>query len=161
LEFAEIADKCPWLENKLIDFSYFHKNKILSQLEYESLLNTLQNNLRIINGQLLYFSKDYYTAIHSKTTALAELTSTLDSLGAAFASDIVASYKENGVVKNIDYFNKAYDTVISKYYKITEKTLIVNYDELLTEYWNKYFNAQQRFLKNIYHFKKFFNQPKT
>ena len=158
LEFAEIADQCPWLENKLFDFNYFVQHQIISPEECGSLTNLLKNNLRIVNGQLLYYSKEYYQALQTKTTELAKLTSTLDSLGAAFSSDVVETFKTTGSVGDIDYFNKAYSTLQAKYFKGDEPTPIINYKELLTEYFNKYFSAQQRFLKNIYNFRKFFNQ---
>lgn len=158
LEFAEIADKCPWLENKLLDFSYFVNHQIISPEEYGALMNTLKNNLRIVNGQLMYYSREYYQAIHTKTAVLADLTNTLDVIGAAFNSDVVEAYKTSGYIENLEYFDKAYATMLEKYFKTDTTTPIINYDELLTEYFNKYFSAQQRFFKNIYNFKKFFNQ---
>ena len=133
-EFAEIADKCPWLENKIIDFSYFYKNKILSQLEYQSLTHIIQNDLRIVNGKLLYYSGSYYRAIQSKTKIMAELLSTLDSIGAAFASDVVSQFQSNGGISNVDYFDTAYNTMISKYRKTSDMSLIINHKETLTEY---------------------------
>ena len=158
LEFAEIADKCPWLENKLLDFSYFVNHQIISSEEYSVLMNTLKNNLRIVNGQLMYYSREYYQAIHTKTAVLADLTNTLDAVGAAFNSDVIEAYKTSGCIENLEYFDKAYSTMLEKYFKTDTTTPIINYDELLTEYFNKYFSAQQRFFKNIYNFKKFFNQ---
>lgn len=159
LEFARIADKCPWLDNKLIDFSYFLKNKIISQKEYSIMMDSLVNQLRIVNGQLLFYSREYYNAIRRKTEVLAELTSSLDSLGAAFNSDVVETYRVKGTVSNVDFFNEAYDTLLQKYYNSSDKTSIINYEDLLTEYSNKYFKAQQRFLKNMYAFKNYFNSP--
>ncbi len=46
LEFAKIADDCPWLENKLIDFKYFYDNQILNKYEYQNLLNLIQEDLQ-------------------------------------------------------------------------------------------------------------------
>lgn len=158
LQFAEIADKCPWLENKLVDFTYFLEQGILSKKEYAELLKTLNNNLRIINGKLLYYSKEYYRSIQEKTRQLADLNNVLDSLGAAFNADVVESFKTTGSITDITYFNQAYTTMQTKYWKTSERTTLLDYDNLLTEYINKYFKAQQRFLKNIYSFKKFFNQ---
>ena len=158
LAFAKIADQCPWLENKLFDFSYFLTNQIISPEEYGILMNSLKNDLRIVNGQLLYYSREYYNAIREKTTILSQLINTLDSLGASFNSDAVEVFKTDGSIKNINYFTKAYDTLYAAYFKDGSATPIMNYNELLTEYFNKYFNAQQRFLKNIYNFEQFFNQ---
>lgn len=158
LNFASMADKCPWLENKLIDFSYFLDQKIISPAEYKKLINTITDDLRIVNGKLLYYSKGYYDAIRKKTKEMADLLSTIDSIGAAFNSDIVEAYKTNGVVETTSYFRKAYNTFLSKYTTGTQTTPILNYNELLTEYLNKYIQAQQRFLKNIYYFKQYFSQ---
>lgn len=158
LEFAKMADLCPWLENKLIDFSYFLKQGVLSTAEYKMLLNTFKNDLRIINGKLLYYSKEYYRSIQEKTKQLANITTTLDSLGAAFNSDIVEVFKTTGKINDIDYFREAYRTYQTKFNKEAIATPILNYNELLSDYFNKYFKAQQRFLKNIYYFRQFFNQ---
>lgn len=158
LEFAQIADACPWLENRLIDFSYFWNQKIISATEYKELLNILKNELRIVNGKLLYYSNEYYRALQQKTKDLAYLQNILDSLSASFNADIVETYKEKGFIEDPTYFKKAYQTYLSAYGQNSKKTAIINYNELLTEYFNKYFKARQRFLKNIYYFKQYFNQ---
>lgn len=160
LEFAKIADECPWLENKLIDFSYFLQQKIINSREYSELLNVVQNNLRIANGRLLSYTNEYYNALHAKTKTLARINETLDTLGATFNADIIDYYTQNGRVKDYTYFSNAYDAMIDAYFKGTSiDNELFNYNELLSEYFNKYFNAQQRFLKNIYNFKEYFNSP--
>ena len=155
--FAKAADKCPWLENKIIDLSYFKKAGIISSAEYRDLLNLLYNKLRIINGRLLCYSKAYYTALHNKTQILAEITNDFDSLGAACQAAIVTPYETKGTVKDITYFNSAYNHA----FIATEARpgLMFRISETLTSYFNKYFNAQQRFLKNIYTFRKFWEAP--
>lgn len=159
LEFAEVADKCPWLENKLIDFSYFYNQKILTKIEYQKLLKILQDDLRIQNGRLLLYSKQYYESLHQKTQILANITNDLDSLGAAFNADVINAFATDGSVKDYSYFRNAYNSMIANYYKTSKTVAILNYDELMTDYFNKYFKAQQRFLKNIYSFKQFFESP--
>ena len=160
LEFAKIADECPWLENRLIDFSYFYQQGIINDAEYHELLNIIQNELRIINGQLLSYSSEYYNAIHTKTSILSKINETIDSLGATFNADVVDYYSTNGVVKDYKYFTNAYNAMIDAYFAGPyANNELLNYDELLTEYFNKYFKAQQRFLKNIYNFKEYFNSP--
>ena len=156
-KFAKAADKCPWLENKIIDLSYFKKAGIISSAEYRDLLNLLYNKLRIINGRLLCYSKAYYTALHNKTQILAEITNDFDSLGAACQAAIVTPYETKGTVKDITYFNSAYNHA----FIATEARpgLMFQISETLTSYFNKYFNAQQRFLKNIYTFRKFWEAP--
>lgn len=155
--FAKAADKCPWLENKIIDLSYFKKAGIISSAEYRDLLNLLYNKLRIINGRLLCYSKAYYTALHNKTQILAEITNDFDSLGAACQAAIVTPYETKGTVKDMTYFNSAYNHA----FIATEARpgLMFQISETLTSYFNKYFNAQQRFLKNIYTFRKFWEAP--
>ena len=121
-------------------------------------MNSLLNDLRIINGELLYYSNQYYQAIRDKTKEVSDLINMLDSLGAAFSSDAVNTYKTSGSIKNVDYFTKAYSTLQVKYANEAKPSTILDYDGLVTEYFNKYFNAQQRFLKNIYNFKRIFNE---
>ena len=157
LEFAKIADECPWLENKLIDFQYFVDQQIISKSELQELTNILQNDLRIVNGLLMIYSAQYYQALHSKTKLLANLTSDLDSLGAAFHADVVDFYAKNGSIRDYSYFSSAYDVILNRYLKNENTESLLNYEDILTEYLNKYFNAQQRFLKNIYNFSEYFN----
>ena len=152
-----MADKCPWLENKIIDFNFFLNQNIISKSEYNKIWDILKNDLRIVNGQLLLYTQSYYEAIHKKTELLSKLIEDLDSLGAAFQADVVNPYLEHGRIDNIDYFDEGYKTIISRYFSSTTPTSIVNYNELLTEYFNKYYKAQQRFLKNIYNFRTYFN----
>ena len=84
----------------------------------------------------------------------------MDTLGATFNADIIDYYTQNGRVKDYTYFSNAYDAMIDAYFKGTSiDNELFNYNELLSEYFNKYFNAQQRFLKNIYNFKEYFNSP--
>ena len=154
LEFAKIADECPWLENKLIDFSYFKENNIISLDEYSNLLDTLQNELRIVNGQLMFYAQQYYEALRERTEILARLTTDLDSLGATCQAAIIDPIAETGATKDISYFDNAYKNIWTK---SKEPTSILAYDDLLNEYFYKYYNAEQRFLKNIYYFKKYFN----
>ena len=131
----------------------------MNKSEYVEIMNVIENELRIINGQLLLYTASYYEAIHNKTRILAELTNDLDSVGAAFNADVIKPYSERGLIGEIDYFQQAYNSMTNKYYSAFEKTPLVNYDQLLTDYFNKYFNAQQRFLKNMYSFKNYFEAP--
>ena len=66
IDFAEIADKCPWLENKIIDFSYFYNQNIINRQEYQELMSLISNDLRIANGKLLLYSNEYKNALKSK-----------------------------------------------------------------------------------------------
>lgn len=157
LDFAKAADEVPWLENKLVDFSYFLQQKIITPSEYASLMRLFQDDLRIINGRLMVLSAEYYEAIHKQTSVLSKITETIDSLSASFNADVIEKYAADGVINDISYFDKAYTTCESLYWNTSNQTAIFNYNELLSDKLNKYFNAQQRFLKNIYNFRSFFN----
>ena len=157
-EFATIADECPWLENKLIDFTYFLKQNIISVSEYQNLWNTLTNDLRIVNGKLLYLTDSYYKAVKAKTKIISDLTNNLDALSATFNADFVDRIKQEKEVKDISNFSMSYNTVFTP---IGEKLSVLNYNELVGDYFEKYCSAEQRFLKNIYNFKKYFNELYT
>ena len=45
-EFARAADRCPWLENKLIDTSYFKDYNLISEDEYKTLNSIIYDDLR-------------------------------------------------------------------------------------------------------------------
>ena len=158
-DFARIADICPWLENKLINFDYFLNQGIINKSEYNQLISTIQNDLRIVNGKLLLYSNQYYQAIKNKTKILSDITNNLDSLGATFNADVIDYYAKNGVVKDYAYFANAYDSIVSGYYKSNSNSELLDYESLLAEYFNNYFSAQQRFLKNMYNFREFFYSP--
>ena len=162
IDFAEIADKCPWLENKIIDFSYFYNQNIINRQEYQELMSLISNDLRIANGKLLLYSNEYKNALKDKIKAVSDITNDLDSVGAAFQADVVDVYASDGTIDNISYFNNAYNTVFgSDRYNMTNKKPLLDYENLLTQYGNKYFSSRQRFLKNIYKFRDYFNSPIT
>ena len=162
LEFATVADACPWLENKIIDFSYFLRNNIISANEYGQLMSMFQNNLRRINGQLLVYSYQYYNALHQRTAELASLTNSLDAIGASVEHLFVNNYAKKGININTTDFELSYNALFAKGTQDGEKRKsILNYNDLKAEYINKFCNAQQRFLKNIKNFKDYFNAPIT
>lgn len=157
-EFAIAADACPWLENKIINFNYFYDNNIISKQEYQDLNNLFNNKLRIINGQLLWYSQAHYNAIHYQTKLIADLTSKLDLLGATFEADFISPLADHGALAtDISDFTNAYNNIFSSLHPGEGKSLI-NLDDLKEEYATKYFNAQQRFLKNLYNFRDYFEQ---
>lgn len=158
VDFAESAEKCPWLENKIIDFSYFHKIGIISYAEYTNLIRLMTNDLRIINGQLMCYATAYYESLHKQTKIIAELQAAVDKLGATFYSEVVSPYFTNGAVNaNTNNFLDAYNKLFVT--SNTTPTPLLNLNNLISDYFNKYFNANQRFLKNIYAFRKYFEAP--
>lgn len=155
LEFAKIADKCPWLENRFIDLSYFYSNNTIDKAQYNLLKNSLTNDLRIVNGKLLLYSNQYYQAIHQKTTEMSKILKAIDSLNAAAQSDIISVYAKKGAIADTQVFNSAY--TLYKGDNSDTKISLANYDETMSEYIRLYWSARQRFLKNAYNFRKYFN----
>ena len=162
LEFAQIADKCPWLENKLRSFDYFQKIGLISKSQLKKVNNIISNDLRKVNGELLLYANDYYQALHKRTETVANLLAQFDSLGAAAESDIITPYSTDGKITfPTTYFDTAYTNIFTSTFNKTSKTQLTAYDDLITNYSNLYFNAQQRFLKNLYQFRNYFNSPTT
>lgn len=158
VKFAQAADKCPWLENKLIDFTYFLNHNIINIEEYEVLLNTIKNELRIVNGQIIYYNKAYQEALQEKTTTLSTLLSQLETLNATMFAEIVDKYARNGRVDSTSYFDKVYSGVQTKLNEYTNSS-ILDRESLMSEYAKNCFDSQQAFLKNMYNFYDYFNSP--
>ena len=145
------------MENKIIDFSYFLEQKIITAKEYSELLRNFTDNLRIINGRLLLYSKSYYEELHKKTGLLAEIQEHIDKTSAAFHLDVVNKFATSGTIGELIDFTSEYEMLQSLQFK--GELQIIRLPNLFTEYANKYFKAQQRFLKNIYEFRQYFNSP--
>ena len=159
-EFAKIAESCPWLENKLIDFNYFVKIGIISKAEYENLMHFVVDDLRIINGQLMCYATSYYESLHKQVQLLADLQKYTDKLGAAFYADIIEPFTTTGNSKlNTSDFINQYDELFNYIKDLNKKEPLLTLNTIISDYFNKYFNAEQRFLKNIYNFRKFFEEP--
>ena len=154
-EFAEIADECPWLENKLIDINHYLANKIISPQEYSTLMNILNNDLRIVNGKLLFLTATYYNALREKTKIIADLTNSLDTLAATYHADVVNPLVNGEKPTELNDLIELYQNTFRN---TTNLTGILNYTDTVNEYFEKYFNAEQRFLKNIYAFDQYFNE---
>lgn len=158
--FATVAEQCPWLENKLLDFSYFINHNLLNSYEYSILIQQIYNNLRQINGRLIYLADSYYKALSEKTKFLAQLDERVTNLGAKFAAEFLQPYLNQKQIREEDVqdFLLDYKTL----YAVPEaKRAIFNYDEIYSNYINKYLSAEQRFLKNIYDFRDYWNAPVT
>lgn len=154
-EFAEIADECPWLEDKLIDINHYLANKIISPQEYSTLMNILNNDLRIVNGKLLFLTATYYNALREKTKIIADLTNSLDTLAATYHADVVNPLVNGEKPTELNDLIELYQNTFRN---TTNLTGIFNYTDTINEYFEKYFNAEQRFLKNIYAFDQYFNE---
>ena len=154
--FAEVADQIPWLENKIIDFSYFYQQGILTYNEYFELMNRITNDLRKINGQLLCYAQEYYKAIQVKTTILAELETAAETLHAELEAEGISKYASSGATNDLKEFLWKNAELSRKYSSTNE---LYGAREIQNNYLNKYFQSQQRFLKNIYKFREYFNSP--
>ena len=142
------------MENKLLDFSYFTNHRLLNSYEYGILIQQIYNNLRQINGRLIYLADSYYKALSEKTKFLAQLDERVINLGAKFTAEFLQPYLNQKQIREEDVqdFLLDYRTL----YAVSEsRTSLFNYDEIYTEYLNKYLNAEQRFLKNIYDFREY------
>jgi hypothetical protein len=140
-----------------VDFSYFYKLGIISRAEYENLIDFITNDLRIINGQLMCYATAYYQSLHKQTKLLAELQAATDKLGAIFYADVVEPFTNGGASKlNTGDFVSQYNALFSITKETDAREPILKLNNIISDYFNKYFNAEQRFLKNIYHFRKFF-----
>ena len=123
-------------------------------------MNILKNDLRIVNGKIILYSSAYAEAVRNKIDKLATLTTQVDILGAVFTAEILEPLNNNQKSFDITKFTNTYNEFKKAYPETSSKQFeILDYGELLTENFNNYFNAQQRFLKNIYEFKKYFNEP--
>lgn len=160
LDFAQVADECPWLENKIIDFSYFLENKLITPHEYSSLMNRLLNDMRIINGRLMFFGKAYYRALHAQTEHIAKLNERIERIGAE-VQVLIDQSTQHGVITQEEFLNyKGQCDVYKTYFsKEGKRTPLLNYNQFLEKYFKDSFTMEQRFLKNIKSFKDYFTAP--
>lgn len=72
-KFAAHMDKIPNFESTAYDFSYFRKINLLTEAQYNELLNVLFNEVRKINISLNVMTYQYYTLYSSFTSQLMEV----------------------------------------------------------------------------------------
>lgn len=164
MEFAEMADKLPWLENKVIDFNYFLDQNLVTKYEYAELINTLQNKMRVLNGKILAYSDIYFKAMQDKVDNINKILIDFDAFGGTVQENIITPIEISGSLlaggKTLADMTTDFNRSYNQYYSKTKSTTpIIDYDKTITEYFNKYFNAQQGFLKHLYEFKEYFNKP--
>ena len=130
---------------------------IISKAEYENLMHFITNDLRIINGQLICYANAYYQSLHKQTKILAQLQANLDKIGAVFYADVIEPFACSGSSKiNTTDFVATYNALFNLSKESDAREPILHLNNIIGDYFNKYFNAEQRFLRNIYNFKKFF-----
>ena len=159
--FARIADQLPWLENKLIDYTYFIKAGLLSKLQERDINKRLYNNLRKINSDILLNSSAYYGRIHAQTKYLADMTNNIDAVGAE-VSNIESIYKQKGPSNdyNTNNFLQRWSILQSSITGTNSRNNTTNFMDLYettSDYMRKFLNARQRCLKNLYNFRRYFN----
>lgn len=162
-EFAKAADRIPWLENKLINFEYFLRKGILTEKQYQDLLKLIKENLRIANGYLLFYRKQYYDSLRQKTAYLANLDAMIDNYFANFEDGIISHYQNGEAISNfigIDKASSLTEAALKEiYYQANPGSTVpmISADVTIGSTMTSYFNAQQNFLKNIYLFRNFWN----
>ena len=162
-EFAKAADRIPWLENKLINFEYFLRKGILTEKQYQDLLKLIKENLRIANGYLLFYRKQYYDSLRQKTAYLADLDAMIDNYFANFEDGIISHYQNGEAISDfigIDKASSLTEAALKEiYYRADPSSTVpmISADVTIGSTMTSYFNAQQNFLKNIYLFRKFWN----
>ena len=158
-QFANAADNMPWLENKLIDFNYFLTNSLINAKQKKEIDDVLQNKLRKINSDILLNSTAYYNQLHIQTKNLAEMTNNIDMMGAEVSNIEKRFLKEGADIRTdnsslMERWNKIQYNLVGQ-----NKAAFVDLYEKTSDYIRKFLNARQRCLKNLYNFKKYFNQP--
>ena len=150
-EFAKAADRIPWLENKLINFEYFLRKGILTEKQYQDLLKLIKENLRIANGYLLFYRKQYYDSLRQKTAYLANLDAMIDNYFANFEDGIISHYQNGEAIKQfigIDKASSLTEAALKEiYYQANPGSTIpmISADVTIGSTMTSYFNAQQTF----------------
>jgi hypothetical protein len=119
-------------------------------------MSKINNDLRIVNGQLLCYAKEYYNSLKTKVELVAELENYAENLHAELEAEGISPYSKNGATNDLSNFIQQYSSLTSLYNK---QQAIYGANEIQNDYFNKYFKAQQRFLKNIYEFTNYFYTP--
>ena len=156
--FAKIADELPWLENKLIDYTYFSDNGLLSKIQEQNINQRIYNDLRKINSDILLYSTSYYSRLHAQTKYLADMTNNIDMVGAE-TSSITEKYLENGSGTDYDSSN------LLIRWNLLQSNLTTGADvnsfghlyDTVSDYMRKFLVSRQRCLKNLYNFRQYFN----
>lgn len=156
--FLETVYYVPWLENKIINLDYFKNSYFLTNQEYSELINFLYNDLRIVNGQLIYQSSQLLAA---QTTTYSTITSFLTNTESLYSSFEAAL--EN-YLQSDDNSLQAFETFKIQY--TTNRTElnyvnIYNRDVKYTNFLTYYNIALQSFYEAIYNFRSYWNATDT
>lgn len=161
--FARIADQLPWLENKIIDFTYFYNIESITQNQKKDINERLYNILRKKNSEVLINASTYYNLIHSQTKYLAEMTNNIDNVGAE-VSNIEYTYLRTGSLNDynisglLQRWNLLETDLIGAQTNAISSRFVDLYENV-SDYMRKYLNDRQRCLKNLYNFRQYFESP--
>lgn len=163
--FAKQADLIPYLESKIFKSSYI--KKVYKPYLYKKIENTLFNDLRIVNGKILAYRQSYYSALQNKVSLISEASVFNDKNGSLILNATI----NNSEVGTKDTLQNFYNsckssTAAAEYIKNNfnvplNKVSVLDKDETITYYGKLYRNALQRFLKNIYYFRKYYTEYKN
>lgn len=163
-EFAKIADRIPYLENRIVRFDYLRK--IYPPDIFNHLQDLLLNKIRIINGQILAYQQRYFTKLQQKTRIISEIVNNSDILMANIYDNFLDWKTEpennkfwNGLrsLVGIPYYN--YTTITEKYEQFSNDLLDRN--KILSEKTINFSTYFTNMLKSLYNFRKYWDWEKT
>ena len=106
------------------------------------------------------YASSYYRALHAQVKILATIESELESLSADFNHLVVSSFKNTGnLATNITSFTTSYNAIFNQNTPTEDMVQLLNLNKIVSQKFNQYVSAEQRFLKNIYKFREYFNAP--
>lgn len=163
--FAKQADLIPYLESKIFKSSYI--KKVYKPYLYKKIEDILFNDLRIINGKILAYRQSYYSALQNKVSLISEASVFNDKNGSLILN---ATINNSGVgAKNTlqEFYDSckssaaAAEYIKNNFNTPLNKVSVLDKDETITYYGKLYRSALQRFLKNIYYFRKYYTEYKN
>lgn len=147
-------DAVPYLENKLIDLSYYRDSKAISSKDYENCMNIINNDLRICNGYLLYWRNGYLVKQQTSVKMIADLTSGVQRIGAA-VEDLIQNETESS------FYDADKEADVNLTNELTQlNTLMlgkkyVDLNDYYDEYLNEYVNYEQKLFENVYYLQQY------
>lgn len=88
LQFQREVAYTPWLENKLIDYSFFQDNHLLLPSEAQRIQDILYDKLRIINGRMLVHQRQYLSRYGEQYQQNTQDIINAESLNAGLMGDV-------------------------------------------------------------------------
>jgi len=99
----------------------------------------------------------YYYALHERTKILSRLEADTDTLGATFYASVVEPYTKSGMISsNISEFINTYHQLFESDNADNQENGLLSINNIISDRFNKFFSAEQRFLQHMYNFRKYF-----